>query len=412
MFFNKKKKKSIPEINQDATPYTQPTEPEKDLEPWLSLMKVPDVLPIAEDVIKVLDLNGELATEVSLIFNMANDQGLLLGDWRDLKAICSYLLDGQEDLFKQYCFNKRNIQTIMRQAVIAESKGLVITGDRYALSFKDTLVHMIDQEEAILLLDPEIDFDQQDYIDAYLDAAQNFIGDILAKYRSREAKKLYDAVVYYTGAGLQLEAELCGINEHAVSYYFDICIELAYFFVYSGIYDANNNYRSIYAEKAVNGQYLKIEIPRGLPPCNIDSLRANMNDYNTKGTNDVLDYFTATFTDRPVHKSVTQSVPPPAMNISGANTKEKGVAFEDYCADLLIKNGFKNVRTTKGSGDHGVDILAENMDTTYAIQCKNYSGSVGNSAVEGSLQRQTVLWTRCGCGHDKQCFHAAGRGRS
>ena len=37
---------------------------------------------------------------------------------------------------------------------------------------------------------------------------------------------------------------------------------------------------------------------------------------------------------------------------------------------------------TKGSGDQGADILAERNGTTYAIQCKNYEGAVGNFAVQ------------------------------
>ena len=59
-----------------------------------------------------------------------------------------------------------------------------------------------------------------------------------------------------------------------------------------------------------------------------------------------------------------------------------GVAFEEYCANLLKDNGFTNIETTKASGDHGVDILAEKFDVTYAVQCKYYSSPVGNKAVQ------------------------------
>ena len=45
-------------------------------------------------------------------------------------------------------------------------------------------------------------------------------------------------------------------------------------------------------------------------------------------------------------------------------------------------NGFINVSTTKSSGDHGADILADKYDVRYAIQCKNYIGNVGNSAIQ------------------------------
>lgn len=59
-----------------------------------------------------------------------------------------------------------------------------------------------------------------------------------------------------------------------------------------------------------------------------------------------------------------------------------GQQFEDYCADLLLKNGFFNIRITQESGDHGTDILAEKDDISYAIQCKCYSSNIGNTAVQ------------------------------
>ena len=62
-----------------------------------------------------------------------------------------------------------------------------------------------------------------------------------------------------------------------------------------------------------------------------------------------------------------------------------GQNFEYFCADLLRNNGFKNVETTPGSGDHGIDILAEKDDITYAIQCKCYSKDVGNAAVQQAI---------------------------
>lgn len=59
-----------------------------------------------------------------------------------------------------------------------------------------------------------------------------------------------------------------------------------------------------------------------------------------------------------------------------------GQEFEAYVALVLEDNGFKHVALTKGSGDQGVDILAERNGKTYAIQCKNYEGAVGNFAVQ------------------------------
>lgn len=60
----------------------------------------------------------------------------------------------------------------------------------------------------------------------------------------------------------------------------------------------------------------------------------------------------------------------------------EGHEFEYYCADLLKRKGFLEVEVTKGSGDYGVDILAEKEGVTYAIQCKCYQTPVGIKAVQ------------------------------
>ena len=59
-----------------------------------------------------------------------------------------------------------------------------------------------------------------------------------------------------------------------------------------------------------------------------------------------------------------------------------GLSFENYCAKLLLKNGFYNIEVTQTSADHGIDILAEKDDISYAIQCKCYSSNIGNAAVQ------------------------------
>lgn len=61
----------------------------------------------------------------------------------------------------------------------------------------------------------------------------------------------------------------------------------------------------------------------------------------------------------------------------------EGRDFERFCADLLKRRGFLEVEVTKGSGDYGVDILAEKDGVTYAIQCKCYDATpVGVSAIQ------------------------------
>lgn len=59
-----------------------------------------------------------------------------------------------------------------------------------------------------------------------------------------------------------------------------------------------------------------------------------------------------------------------------------GEEFEVYVSKILSKMGFCNIGLTKGSGDQGVDIIAEKDRIKYAIQCKRYSNPVGNKAVQ------------------------------
>lgn len=59
-----------------------------------------------------------------------------------------------------------------------------------------------------------------------------------------------------------------------------------------------------------------------------------------------------------------------------------GREFEFFCARLLEQNGFLDVEVTKGSGDYGIDVLAEKDGVTYAIQCKRYEEPVGVKAVQ------------------------------
>lgn len=60
----------------------------------------------------------------------------------------------------------------------------------------------------------------------------------------------------------------------------------------------------------------------------------------------------------------------------------EGHDFEFFCADLLRNRGFVDVEVTKGSGDYGIDILAEKDGVTYAIQCKRYGAPVGVKAIQ------------------------------
>lgn len=76
----------------------------------------------------------------------------------------------------------------------------------------------------------------------------------------------------------------------------------------------------------------------------------------------------------PVEKYVSK----PTIDIDNMD----GHSFEKFCADILKKNGFRDVVVTQGSGDQGVDILAKMGGVKYGFQCKHYSSPVGNKAVQ------------------------------
>lgn len=60
----------------------------------------------------------------------------------------------------------------------------------------------------------------------------------------------------------------------------------------------------------------------------------------------------------------------------------EGHKFEEWCADALKSKGFANVSVTPGSGDQGVDVLAEKDGVKYAFQCKRYNSDLGNTPVQ------------------------------
>lgn len=70
----------------------------------------------------------------------------------------------------------------------------------------------------------------------------------------------------------------------------------------------------------------------------------------------------------------------------GIHIDMTGEDYERYVAKRLLTLGYKQIRTTKASGDHGADIIAVDPNgISCAIQCKYYSSSVGNKAVQEAL---------------------------
>ena len=59
----------------------------------------------------------------------------------------------------------------------------------------------------------------------------------------------------------------------------------------------------------------------------------------------------------------------------------EGYEFEDFCAAVLKKNGYK-VEQTKYSRDFGADLILHTSDKKIVVQTKRYSNKVSLSAVQ------------------------------
>lgn len=65
------------------------------------------------------------------------------------------------------------------------------------------------------------------------------------------------------------------------------------------------------------------------------------------------------------------------------------IEFERWCAQQLRNQGW-HARTTKGSGDQGVDVIATKNGVKLVLQCKLYSSPVGNKAVQEIYAGQCI----------------------
>ena len=63
-------------------------------------------------------------------------------------------------------------------------------------------------------------------------------------------------------------------------------------------------------------------------------------------------------------------------------TIKEGLEFEAFVGRLMSHNGYRDVTVTQASNDYGIDVIAYKDDVKYAVQCKYYSSTVGNEAVQ------------------------------
>lgn len=77
----------------------------------------------------------------------------------------------------------------------------------------------------------------------------------------------------------------------------------------------------------------------------------------------------------------------PSVSVASSVDEMSGQDYEKYCAEKLNQLGWKTTLTA-ASGDQGIDIIAEKRGLKVAIQCKRYTGSVPNAAVQEVLGGQ------------------------
>lgn len=87
----------------------------------------------------------------------------------------------------------------------------------------------------------------------------------------------------------------------------------------------------------------------------------------------------------------------------------EGHAFEHWSADLLRDLGFTNVEVTQGSGDQGVDVLAEKDGIRYAVQCKCYRNPLGNAPIQEVHAGKEMYHCQIGAVMTNQYFTPGGK---
>lgn len=71
-----------------------------------------------------------------------------------------------------------------------------------------------------------------------------------------------------------------------------------------------------------------------------------------------------------------------SFSIEYIDNLTNGLDFEQCFASILSRLGYTDIQVTSGSGDFGIDVLAKKDDILYGFQCKLYSSSVGNDAIQ------------------------------
>jgi restriction system protein len=69
------------------------------------------------------------------------------------------------------------------------------------------------------------------------------------------------------------------------------------------------------------------------------------------------------------------------LNVGNFNKSMTGFDYENYCAQILEKAGWKVQKTASGP-DQGIDLIINLNSLKYGVKCKKYSRPIGNKAVQ------------------------------
>ena len=85
----------------------------------------------------------------------------------------------------------------------------------------------------------------------------------------------------------------------------------------------------------------------------------------------------------PVNAGTTAYISDPTV----FDTRMDPFDYEQHCA-LILRNAGWDAHATKKSGDQGADVIARKGNVRIVVQCKLYSGTVGNDAVQQAFAAQ------------------------
>lgn len=73
---------------------------------------------------RILDLNDTQEGVLNIVFKVADDQGLLLIDFKDLRSVINYVGENASELRRKYgAISSASLNTIQRQLIVLETQG-------------------------------------------------------------------------------------------------------------------------------------------------------------------------------------------------------------------------------------------------------------------------------------------------